>query len=90
VSIVTTCPCPCHYLMLGAGGQATASRLGLEIGTSQGTLPVGAGRLGRTPHIALSGAFLALRAPDCNGWPRGGFLGGRRDWHPERTCRIPT
>src|ERR1035437_5617924 len=31
------------------------------------TLPVGAGRFGRTPHIALSGAFLALRASDCNG-----------------------
>ena len=25
------------------------------------------------PHIALSGAFLALRAPDCNGWPRDGL-----------------
>ena len=47
--------------------------LGLEIGTSQGTLPVGAGRFGRAPHIALSGAFLALRAPDCNGWPRDGL-----------------
>src|ERR1035438_2358619 len=43
---------------------------GLEIETSQSTLPVGAGRLGRTPHIVLSGAFLALRASDCNGWPR--------------------
>src|ERR1035441_9470504 len=39
----------------------------LEIGTSQSILPVGAGRFGRTPHIALSGAFLALRASDCNG-----------------------
>ena len=27
----------------------------------------------RAPHIALSGAFLALRAPDCNGWPRDGL-----------------
>jgi hypothetical protein len=44
--------------------------LGLEIGTSQSTLPVGAGRFGTTPHIALSGAFLALRASGCNGWPR--------------------
>src|ERR1035441_538326 len=44
--------------------------LGLEIGTSQGTLPVAAGCFRRTPHIALSGAFLALRASDCNGWPR--------------------
>jgi len=42
--------------------------LGLEIGTSQGTLSIGAGRFGRAPHIVLSGAFLALRAPDCNGW----------------------
>ena len=47
--------------------------LGLEIGTSQGTLPIGAGRFGRAPHIVLSGAFLALRAPDCNGWLRDGL-----------------
>src|ERR1035437_1628176 len=53
--------------------------LGLEIGTSQGTLPVGAGRFGRTPHIVLAGAFLALRAPDCNGWPPRWVPGGRRD-----------
>ena len=39
--------------------------LGLEIGTSQGTLPVVADRFRRTPHIALSGAFLGLRASDC-------------------------
>src|ERR1035441_5793469 len=63
--------------------------LGLEIGTSQGTLPVAVGRLGRTPHIALSGAFLALRASDCNGWPRGCASGQWRDWDPGRTCRIP-
>ena len=63
--------------------------LGLEIGTSQSTLPVGAGRFGRTPHIALSGAFLALRASDCNGWPRRWVSGRRRDWDPGRTCRIP-
>src|ERR1019366_771207 len=44
--------------------------LGLEIGTSQSTLPVVAGRFGRTPHIVLSGAFWALRASDCNGWRR--------------------
>jgi len=42
----------------------------LEIGTSQGTLPIGAGRFERTPQIALSGAFLALRASACNGWLR--------------------
>ena len=64
--------------------------LGLEIGTSQGTLPVGAGRFRRAPHIALFGAFLALRASDCNGWPRRWVPGGRRDWCPGRTCRIPT
>ena len=63
--------------------------LGLEIGTNQGTLPVEAGRFGRTPHIALSGPFLALRASDCNGWPRRWVPGGRRDWCPGRTCRIP-
>src|ERR1039457_2283488 len=44
--------------------------LGLEIGTSQSILSVVVGRIRRTPHIALSGAFLALRAPECNGWPR--------------------
>jgi hypothetical protein len=44
--------------------------LGLEIGTSRATLPLGADRFGRTPHIALSGALLALRAPEFNGWPR--------------------
>src|ERR1035441_7036187 len=38
--------------------------LGLEIGTSQNTLPVVVGRFRRTPHIVLSGAFLALRASD--------------------------
>src|ERR1035437_2839842 len=43
--------------------------LGKEIGASQGILPVGAGRFGRPPHIVLSGAVLALRAPDHNGWP---------------------
>jgi hypothetical protein len=53
--------------------------LGLEIGTSQSTLPVGAGRYERTPHIALSGAFLALRASDCIGWPRRWVSGRRRD-----------
>jgi hypothetical protein len=37
---------------------------GVEIGTSQGILPVVAGRFRRTPHIALSGAFLALRASE--------------------------
>src|ERR1017187_7192165 len=56
--------------------------LGLEIRTSQATLPVGVGRFRRTPHIALSGAFLALRASDCNGWPRRWVSGRRRDWDP--------
>src|ERR1035438_5239791 len=56
--------------------------LGLEIGSSQSTLPVGAGQYGRTPHIALSGAFLALGASDCNGWPRRWVSGRRRDWDP--------
>jgi hypothetical protein len=62
--------------------------LGLEIGTSQGTLPVVAGRFGGTPHIALSEAFLALGAPDCNGWPRRWASGRRCDWDPGRICRI--
>jgi hypothetical protein len=63
--------------------------LGLEIETSQTILPVGAGGYGRTPHIALSGAFLALGASDCIGWPRRWVSGRRRDWDPGRTCRIP-
>ena len=68
-------------LMPDVGGQATVSVLGPEIGTGQGTLPVVADHFGRTPHIALSGAFLALRAPDCNGWPR---PAGRREWRPRK------
>src|ERR1035437_4119256 len=56
--------------------------LGLEIGTSQSILPVVVGRFRRTPHIALSGAFLALRASDCNGWPRRWVSGRRRDRDP--------
>ena len=57
--------------------------LGLEIGTSRATLPVGDGRFVRTPHIALSGAFLTFRASDCNGWLRRWVPGGRRDGTPE-------
>ena len=60
--------------------------LGLEIGTSQATLPVGVGRAGRTPHIALSGAFLALRASVCNRCSRRWVSGRRRDWDPGRTA----
>src|ERR1035438_48808 len=62
--------------------------LGVEIGTSQTTLPVVVSRFRRTLHIVLSGAFLALRAPDYNGWPRRWVSGRRRDWDPGRTCRI--
>jgi hypothetical protein len=36
-----------------------ARYLGLEIGGSQSTLPVGVEGSWRTPHIVLSGAFLA-------------------------------
>jgi hypothetical protein len=36
--------------------------LGKEIGTSQGILPVVVERVRRTPHIVLSGAFLAQGA----------------------------
>src|ERR1039457_3480901 len=56
--------------------------LGLDIGISQSTLPVGAGRFRRTPHIVLSGAFLALRVSDCNGWVRRWVSGRRRDRDP--------
>jgi hypothetical protein len=58
--------------------------LGLEIGTSRAIIPVGVGRFRRTPHIVISGGFLPLRAPDCNGWPRRWASGQRRDWDPGR------
>ena len=73
-------PMPWLAYPQGGNGKASDGRLvrptlrgallGLEIGTSQATLSVVADRFRRTPHIALSGAFLALRASDCNGWPR--------------------
>src|ERR1019366_3896896 len=63
--------------------------LGSEIGASQSTLPVGAERFRRTPHIALSGAFLALHPSVCNRWPRRWVSGRRRERRPGRTCRIP-
>src|ERR1035441_311058 len=68
---------PMPWLAYSQGGNRKASDrrlvqptlrgalLGLEIGTSQSTLPVGAGQYGKTPHIALFGAFLALHASDC-------------------------
>src|ERR1022692_1355975 len=58
-------------------GPPCEALLGLEVGTSQGILPVVVGRFRRTLHIALSRAFLALRASDCNGWPRR-WVSGRR------------
>jgi len=57
---------------------------GKEIGTSQGILPVVAACLRAAPHIVLSGAFLALRASEFNGWPRRWASGQRRDWDPGR------
>ena len=44
---------------------------GKETGTGQSILPVVVYRFGSTPPIVLSGAFWALRASECNGWPRG-------------------
>ena len=38
--------------------------LGKETGTSRTILPVVVGRFRATPHIVLSGTFLALSAPD--------------------------
>ena len=63
-----------------SGLPCEAALLGMEIGTRQSTLPVGASPLGTTPHIAHSGAFLALSAPDRNRWPRRWASGQRRDW----------
>ena len=86
--------CFTHNQRLGGGrryvNHCATRAVGLEIGTSQVTLPVVADRFVITPLIVLSGAFLAFRAPDCNGWPRRWVPGGRRDWRPRRTCRIPT
>ena len=91
---------PMPWLAYAQGGNRKASDgrlvrptlrsalLGLEIGTSQSILPVGAGRFGRTPHIALSGTFLALRASECNGWPRRWVSGRRRDWDPGSGCSL--
>ena len=63
--------------------------LGKETGTRQSTLPVVVDRFRTPPHIALSGAFLALRASECNGWPRRWAAGQRRDWEPGRTRPLP-
>src|ERR1017187_9751974 len=62
--------------------------LGLEIGTSPSIPPVVVDRFRRTPHIALSEAFLALRASDCNGWPGRCASGQRRGWDAGRICPI--
>jgi hypothetical protein len=42
----------------------------LENRTGPSTLSVGAGLIRRTPGIAVSNAFLAFPASDCNGWAR--------------------
>ena len=60
-----------------------------KLGPAKATLPVGVGRFRRAPHIALSGAFLALRASDCNRWPRRWVWGRRRDWAGSRTVEFP-
>ena len=64
--------------------------LGKETGTRQGTLPVVVGRCRTPQHIVLSGAFLALRASECNGWPRRWALGQRREGTQEdpAVCRY--
>ena len=68
------------------GPTLASALLGKVTGTRQSILPAVVGRFQKTPHIALSGAFLALRAPDFNGWPRRWVWGQRRDWDPGRTC----
>ncbi len=45
-----------------------------------GILPVALAVLVRAPDIALFSAFLALRAPDCNGWARGRVSGQGCEW----------
>ncbi len=72
-----------------SGLPCEAAYLGKEIGTRRAILPVVVCRSRRTPHIALSGAFLALSAPECNRWPRGCTSGQRREWEPGRICHIP-
>jgi hypothetical protein len=63
--------------------------LGKEIGTRKSILPVVVSRFRRTPHMVLSGAFLALTAPDFNGWPCRWALGQQREWDPGRIWRMP-
>ena len=58
---------------------------GKGIGTRQSTLPVVVCCFRRTLHIVLSGGFLALRASECNRWPRRWASGQRRDWDQEES-----
>ena len=69
-------------------GVRRAHFLGLGIGTSQTTLPVGVDLSRSTPPIAFSGALSAFSASVRNGWPRRWVLGQERDWRPGRTCRV--
>src|ERR1035438_7521292 len=60
--------------------------LGVGIGTSQNTLPVGVDLIRRTPPIVLSGAFSAFSASVRNGWPRRWVR--RRRWVDEGADEV--
>ena len=52
------------------------------------TLSIGASLIRRTPSIAVSVAFLAFTASDCNGWARAwGFGTGTRE-APNKSIRL--
>ena len=52
------------FLLMGRGSRT------LENQTRPSTLPIGAGLIRSTPAIAVSEAYSAFAASDCNGWAR--------------------
>ena len=58
----------------------------LENRTRPSTLSIGPSLIRRPPGIAVSKAFLALRASECNGWPRRWGLAQGREWRRGKTC----
>jgi hypothetical protein len=58
----------------------------LENRTGQSTLSIGAGLIRRTPGIAVSRAFLAFPASDCNGWACLWGLAQGREWRRRKSC----
>ena len=46
--------------------------------------------LPNNPTYSAFWSVFGVTCPDCNGWPRRWASGQRCDWHPGRTCRIPS